>query len=603
MKHPTITIGKADAGDVQLDVLKLVDTRCLIQANSGGGKSWLLRRIAEQTAGQVQCIILDPEGEFVTLREKLDLVIVGKEGEVPCEPRSAGLLCRRLVELQSSAVIDLFDLKLAERRRFVRLFLETLIDLPKTLWNQLLVMIDEAHLFCPERSAGESEATEAVIGLMSQGRKRGFCGMLATQRLSKLHKDAEAEANNVFIGRTWLDIDQDRAGKLLGKSSADRQMLRELDAGDFYAFGPAINVAGVAHLHVGPVTTTHPKAGERHKLKPPQPSDAVRKIAGELKDLPQQADEEAKNLVDAKKQIAELKREMKKTTRPIDEQDLQRKVDHASRTMEQLCKGKMDAERKQWVDEKRGLERKLTQADKTLRQIATLAGGLNLSAGPTGVDVVASPAFEKAISGDKARRAVERVIAPARPVSRKSSHLRDAETYVGAVDPKHVRRLYGHPADGDLSLGKCERAILTALYWLRDEDATKAKVAFYSGYSSNSSGFDNGIGRLRSLGLAQGWRITPDGETWVAGTAKEKPSGSELREWLRPKLGRCENALLDALLEVWPERLSNQDLAERSGYSAASSGFDNGLGKLRTIEAAAGYERDGGVKASDVFQE
>lgn len=53
MKHPTITIGKASEGPaVELDGLRLVDTRLLIQANSGGGKSWLLRRIAEQVAGE-----------------------------------------------------------------------------------------------------------------------------------------------------------------------------------------------------------------------------------------------------------------------------------------------------------------------------------------------------------------------------------------------------------------------------------------------------------------------------------------------------------------------------------------------------------------------
>jgi DNA helicase HerA-like ATPase len=47
---------------------------------------------------------------------------------------------------------------------------------------------------------------------MSQGRKRGYARILAPQRLSKLHKDAAAEANNVIIGRTWLDVDQARGG-------------------------------------------------------------------------------------------------------------------------------------------------------------------------------------------------------------------------------------------------------------------------------------------------------------------------------------------------------------------------------------------------------
>jgi hypothetical protein len=35
-------------GKLELDLPTLVDTRLLIQANSGGGKSWLLRLFAER---------------------------------------------------------------------------------------------------------------------------------------------------------------------------------------------------------------------------------------------------------------------------------------------------------------------------------------------------------------------------------------------------------------------------------------------------------------------------------------------------------------------------------------------------------------------------
>ena len=68
---------------------------------------------------------------------------------------------------------------------------------------------------------------------MSQGRERGYAGIIATQRLSKLHEDAAAEANNVIIGRTWLDADQARAGDALGFSKTDRLKLRDLDQGEF----------------------------------------------------------------------------------------------------------------------------------------------------------------------------------------------------------------------------------------------------------------------------------------------------------------------------------------------------------------------------------
>ena len=46
-------IGQIISGEkLELDLPTLVDTRLLIQANSGGGKSWLLRLIAERAGIQ-----------------------------------------------------------------------------------------------------------------------------------------------------------------------------------------------------------------------------------------------------------------------------------------------------------------------------------------------------------------------------------------------------------------------------------------------------------------------------------------------------------------------------------------------------------------------
>jgi uncharacterized protein len=120
-------------------------------------------------------------------------------------PRHAALLARRLIEYKVSAVIDPYELKLAERRQFVKLFLDSLIHLPRELWRPMLVLLDEAHIYCPERGSGDAESTEPVISLMSQGRKRGYAGIIATQRLSKLHKDPAAEATTSSLGAPgWM---------------------------------------------------------------------------------------------------------------------------------------------------------------------------------------------------------------------------------------------------------------------------------------------------------------------------------------------------------------------------------------------------------------
>ena len=173
-----------------IKLAKLIDTRLLAQANSGGGKSWLLRRLLEQSHGKVQQIVLDLEGEFGTLREKYDYVLAGKGGDTPAEPRSAALLARKLLEMNVSAIIALYELDHYERKRFVKLFLESMINAPKELWHPVMVVVDEAHVFVPQ--TGESEAAGAVIDLATRGRKRGYCAVLATQRISKLHKDAAA---------------------------------------------------------------------------------------------------------------------------------------------------------------------------------------------------------------------------------------------------------------------------------------------------------------------------------------------------------------------------------------------------------------------------
>src|SRR5271157_4163877 len=95
--------------NLNLDLPKLIDTRLLIQANSGGGKSWAIRKLLETTFGKVQHIVLDVEGDFASLREKFDYVLAGRDGDLPADPRSAELLARKVLELECSIIIDLYE--------------------------------------------------------------------------------------------------------------------------------------------------------------------------------------------------------------------------------------------------------------------------------------------------------------------------------------------------------------------------------------------------------------------------------------------------------------------------------------------------------------
>jgi len=551
---------------LELDLPVLVDTRLLIQANSGGGKSWLLRLIAERAG--IQTIVLDNEGEFASLREMVDVLLVGAGGELPANPRHAALLARRLLEYKVSAVVDLYELKLSDRRRFVKLFLESLIYLPRELWRPTLVILDEAHIYCPERGSGEAESTEAVISLMSQGRKRGFAGIIATQRLSKLHKDAAAEANNVIIGRTWLDADQVRAGDALGLSKADRLKLREVGQGEFYAFGPALGQPGVVHFRSDQVRTTHPRPGQRHLLTAPAPSRAIRGVLGKFADLPQEAEDEIRAFDAARRRIAELDRQIKH----LKSASGARQIDQAA--VERAATSAVERERAAW-------QRKLEQGRGRFRQLAA-------SVALTGHSLAkVKELLEETEREWSFRQSTDSESDPS-PNHRPERVTKSANDRVVPIES----------VEGTLKLAAGERRILTALVQY-PEGRSKVQVAVLTGYATSGGGFNNYLGALRSRGLIEGDgdRLTiADAGIQALGSWEPLPMGSGLIDYWRSRLGKAERLILETLTQAYPAGLKKEEVAARAGYEANGGGFNNALGRLRTLELVQGR---GELKASD----
>lgn len=557
-------LGASTAGPVSIDVERLIASRMLLTANSGGGKSWALRRLLEQTHGAIQQLVIDPEGEFFTLRERFDYVLAGKGGDCPAEPRSAALLARRLLELGTSAILDLYELAPSDRILFVRRFVEALVDAPRELWHPVLVVIDEAHTFAPEKGHGEAQSAEAVARLMSQGRKRGFAGVLATQRLSKLAKDVAAEANNVLIGRAVLDVDQKRAAAALGMSSGDAaSKLRSLKSGHFYAFGPALS-GDVVEVHVGDVSTSHPKAGQR-TAPPPPPRERVRKILGQLADLPKEAEAELRTITEAKQRVAQLERELAAARRAQPEPVVER-VEVPVLTEREL--ERLETLRKLVEITPQNLERTLRETAKCVAE-----------------------GFGELAAALRART----------PSASAQTRRAPPPATNGAARQQPAPRARSSGSDGPgKPLPKCERRILTALAQYED-GRTLRQVALLAGYAKNGGGFNNGLSALRSSGLIEGGRdclrITPDGVA-ALGSFEPLPTGQELLAHWMAQLGKAEREALTVLVEAYPEALSKEELAGRtkSQYAADGGGFNNALSRLRTLELVDGR---GELRASE----
>jgi hypothetical protein len=574
-----VSIGTYEGKPFQIDVGVLADTRALICASSGGGKSWLLRVLAEQVSDKVQTIIIDPEGEFSSLREKLDILIVGENGDIKPDIKSAGLLARRLAETGISAVIDIYDLPGAgdpweKRRLFVYAFLTGLMNIPKSMYHPMLVAIDEAHNFATESpSKGGKELAQrlfkknespsllsrsAVRNLMSAGRKRGIGGLLATQRISKIDKDSIADARTIFIGGTNLDIDQERAGDMLGMTKRESVSLRDLEAGEFHCFGSAIGKRGVFRFRSATVKTTHPRAGQRLNMEVPKASTQIAKIAAQFGDLPAEVDGEEKNLLTLQTENERLKREL--SARPVQVKPEK----HIERIEVPIIK------------------------DEQVKALETYAFMMNGNAGAL-ID-----------SAEKARQAAQDITAaitkhksaptPVLPTPRKPAPVRNA--------------LPPQPKD---DISNPEQRILNAIAWFESigiYEPRQEAVAFLAGYTYGGGAFNNPRGRLNTRGFVsykgKCIALTDTGRQY-ADQPDSPLTEADLHQQVLSVLPKPHRAIMEALLPYRHTPISKEQLSEMVGRRGGA--FNNPLGRLRSMGMIDYPERGTVAVQSFLFME
>ena len=571
MKSFDIKVGKG-RGALSIDAARLVEGRCLIQGASGSGKSYLARVIVEQTIPKgLQTILLDSEGEFLSLREKCDFLIAGREGDVPCEVRSAKLLARRIAETGVSAVVDMSDLKLDERRKFVRIFLDTLDALPKKLERPRLVVLDEAHKYCPEAGKGKAESTEAVITLMSQGRKRGLAGVLLTQRLSKLKKDAAAEAANVFIGKT-SPIDLNSAQDMLGVVKEDREALRTLVPGEFYATGPAISSDDVEVFQARKAITTHPEPGSRYKMEALPPRTVIKKLLREFEALPEpKEDEDARTLAEAKARIRDLERELRKSAKDkVSVAQVSLGVDakeyESLRQDYEALKKAVKVFQKAVKQRERAL---LKEPERLGALLGKMAGALEEHAG----------ALKSAIV-----RSVERTVLPeleldlaqpARPAARQRPTSR-----VAPDSPARPR------AAGVTRKGSGFDRMLFAL--AQHKELEKPVLAIMAGISAKTGTFRNYVSKGKTEGLWEvNGRVVRITETGIeeAGDFDPLPEGSDLVDyWCSHKaVPKRAGEMLVLICSYGDDGITKEEIAEEIGIQQNTGTFRNYLSRLRTL--------------------
>lgn len=544
-----IEIGKGTDGQdepIRIKRQRLLRTRKLVAGMSGAGKSYYLRKYLEETLETTLTFVLDREADFATLREEHDIAIIGPTGELPTSVATAGALALRLVEMHVSAVIDLSGLTaVGEKQRFVRAFLQTIIDLPREQWTPMQIVIDEAQEFAPE--GGASESRDAVIALMTLGRKRAICGILATPRLAMLSKDATAPCGNYVIGRFLLDNDVKRAAEDLGFGSGKgaRELLRDLQDGEFYAHGLAFEHRGIRRFMTDEVRTTHEPG--KMDVRPPEPSKRVKAIVNELAAL-QALDQQGEALI-LSSTISDsmASGELARTRLELERANAALQAKHES-----LVGAVQSADR-------RALER-------VRDRIVAIAGTGPLSSllvhelVPELVHDAVPPGSQpddRAVVEDPPRTALDAVVHRAQP---------------SAAKPRHALK----PPEGARPL-TAEVRTLTAI--AQHPGVTRKSLATLAGIKPDGT-FRALLGRFKGDGRiteskTDGLRITETGSNWL-GPWTPLPTGTALAEyWLNRVPRGYERGLLQRILDAGEHGVPRKELGSDGTFRAAIGRFKN----------------------------
>ncbi|MGI9862725.1 DUF87 domain-containing protein [Moorella naiadis] len=209
--------------------------RAGIWASSGRGKSYAMGVMAEEflEAG-FPVVIIDPEGEFWTFREKYrTLIIGGPHGDIPhTNSRDAVREILKAGIAQKLALIfDLSDsVSNASQQKLALPVLEELFLLTTKEKRNVGLFIEEVQIFAPQSTPAAT--SEIMSRIAKQGRKRGILLVVASQRTQAVSKEFMSQLNFPIIGGFEEKLDYEAVKHHAGGKNFDD--LYNLPVGTFW---------------------------------------------------------------------------------------------------------------------------------------------------------------------------------------------------------------------------------------------------------------------------------------------------------------------------------------------------------------------------------
>lgn len=539
------------ASDLALPIDAITQTFAILGKRGRGKTNTAVVLAEELIRSGLPVVIVDTVGAWWGLRSSADgkkpglpvVVFGGDHGDIPLEEAAGKLIADVILEHRISAVIDTSALSKAGARRFLTAFVTQVYHRNR---DPLHVIFDEADELAPQRPGAEGiKLLGAMEDFVRRGRLRGLGCTLVTQRPAVLHKDVLTQAEVLIsMGMTgprdvaaineWVQLHADD-----GEAKIVRDSLASLPVGTGWVWSPEW-LGILQRVDFRPRTTfdssATPKVGQTRIVPVKRAQIDLAALGEQITAMAEKS--KADDPAALRRRITELEQEV--AHRPATAAPA---IEVPTLTPEDL-----------------GAIRALTLS------LETAAAGI-------------SDAVNEAVTflDDRLARVAPPELAPDRPAR------------AALPAPRVIDKTVPADAGGETSLGKAERKVLTVLATYGER--THVQVAMLTTYSSTSGGFRNTLGKLRSAGLIEGGKdgmhITTAGSL-ALGAYEALPTGKGLIDHWMTQLSQSQRAILNTLLDAYPEPLTHDQVASETGYQATSGGFRNSLGKLRTLELIHG---------------
>lgn len=552
--------------------LQMMTQSAVVYGTRGSGKSTLGRKIAEEVANQGQrfCAV-DPTGAWWGLKSSasgtdvgLPVVIFGGDhADVPLESSAGSQLADIVAEIDQSVILDLELLSKGKQVVFLGAFLERLYHVNR---DPLLLLLDEAQRYAPQRPMNPDAAKTlgAAEDIVKLGRKHGLGAIVFTQRGSGLNKEVSELADILIAFRTPGVLDQSRIKEWLEANATAEQAKQVMSSVSGLPTGTAI------------FASNHP---------------SLRLFTTTAVDLPLTFDSSATPAVGQRR----------KEPRILAKPDL----DALSKRMAEAIERAKADDPKELHRKIAGLERLVASQDRAIREIAETQAPIVMTEIKlvSVLDEMDHQLVQDLIDG---LEAVATQVGPIRDLL--TSRLAEIDSPVAAsvaipakpAPPiRHASQPDRHlmvvpvPSNGEAKLGKAERQILFALQQHAD-GLTRVQLAFLTGYSPRTSTLGVALARLRSEGLVTKGGdlidLTEVGHKYPVGDVDRLPEpGPDLVAYWSEKLGKAEREVLRVMVEAYPDQLSRNEIAERTGYSPQTSTLGVALARVRGLKLVDGF--------------